>query len=282
MGLENFRWKEDFFSSLHHQGINTSVLSFRSAELFRLNENEKLLIHLISVSQVVLPEKLVEIQEEGKKRGVQVIHLWEDVWRSRPEQVLGRLSSVLGLNHTVHGRKTKIVEVSQETANSFFEQYHLQGTAGCKFRCGLELDQRLVAVAGFSAKRPMHHTPGYTSAELIRFATVNGFTVTGGLSKLIRHFIKTAAPNDIMSYADMDWSDGNGYTRLGFTAVARTPPMHILLHSPSLRRFLPHRLPAVVRDKLSVIEEDNRLSYLKTLHYTPVYNSGNIKYILYL
>ena len=72
-------------------------------------------------------------------------------------------------------------------------------------------------MATFSNKRKMSRQgPDYTSAELIRFATKDGFTVTGGLSKLIKHYMKMLAPNDLMSYADRDWSLGKGYLAAGF------------------------------------------------------------------
>lgn len=251
-------------------------------DILLLNGKEGLLINLISIENEYNAAALTGFSEACAKKDIQVIQLWEDIWMSRREQVLSRLCSVLGLNKTVHGRKTKIVTVDQEKANVFFERHHLQGTAGCKYRYGLEFDQELIAVAGFSDKRPMNHTAGYTSAELIRFATVKGITVTGGLSKLISHFVKLHEPNDIMSYADRDWSDGKGYLRLGFTEVARTSPIQLYLQQDTMLRHLPHRLPAAVLQTLKDMEEINHVEYLKSLNYKPVYNTGNLKYILNL
>ncbi len=283
MGLAHKDWRQEFSEYLNDSGIFTSRMPSSIFHLLRLNGSEKILFNLLSVDQHSDAEESVKLKSGFEKEGVQVIQLWEDIWTNKPEQVLSRIKSVLGLNRRVHGRKTKIVPVKQETANDFFNRYHLQGTAGCKYRLGLELDNQLLAVAGFSAKRPMNHTENYNSVELIRFATIDGVTVTGGLSKLIRHFVASEKPDDIMSYADQDWSDGNGYTRLGFTLVGKTPPVQVLLHRDTLERCFPHRLPiAVLQQDLETMGEQERMLYLRKLNYTPVFNTGNLKYLLYL
>ena len=33
---------------------------------------------------------------------------------------------------------------------------------------------------------------------------------------MLKHFIKETDPDDIMSYADLEWSEGNAYEMLGF------------------------------------------------------------------
>ena len=36
------------------------------------------------------------------------------------------------------------------------------------------------------------------------------------MGKMLKHFIKETDPDDIMSYADLEWSEGNAYEMLGF------------------------------------------------------------------
>ena len=40
--------------------------------------------------------------------------------------------------------------------------------------------------------------------------------VSGGMGKLLKAFIKDVQPDDIMSYADLEWSEGTVYEQLGF------------------------------------------------------------------
>lgn len=282
MDLINQGWQRDFIACLNLNGIQTVQLPSDNFTLLRLNDSDKLLVNLLSVDQHAKVEELIQLRECFALEQILVVQLWQDVWITKPAQVFSRISSMLGLNRSIHGRKTKLLPVKQEIANDFFNKYHLQGTVRCKYRFGLMLEEKLVAVAGFSGLRPMNHTDGYHSVELVRFATLNGITVTGGMSKLIKHMVAELKPNDVMSYADRDWSDGNGYTRLGFTLAGHTAPMQIFMHQTTMERCFPHRLPAALQLAIAPMEEQERLSCLEKLNYIPVFNTGNLKYILYL
>jgi len=283
VGIKEFGWEDELIGALSTIGTETEYLPSASYRLLKFKDSDQLMIHLLSIHHPYSPEELVALAQNHDENRVQVIHLWEDIWRTRSAQVLSRITSILGKNVTVHGRKTKIVEVSQREADEFYNKYHLQGTAGCKYRYALVNGDGVIALAGFSDKRRMTQQPGeYTSVELIRFATVNGITVTGGLSKLIRHFIKEVQPNDVMSYADLDWSRGKGYLKLGFKQVSVLPPMQIFLNLLTLERFFLQRLPREIKAEIITLKDSERDAQLKKLNYIPIYNTGNLKYILYL
>lgn len=44
-----------------------------------------------------------------------------------------------------------------------------------------------------------------------------GIGVDGGMGKLLKAFIDDVEPDDVMSYADASWSDGDVYRKLGFS-----------------------------------------------------------------
>jgi hypothetical protein len=60
---------------------------------------------------------------------------------------------------------------------------------------------------------------GEQSGELIRFCNKLDYTVVGGLSKLLKHFITQYQVDDVMTYIDKDWSDGKSFIQLGFEVV---------------------------------------------------------------
>ena len=75
----------------------------------------------------------------------------------------------------------------------------------------------LVAVAGFSAPRVWRKGEReIRSCEWIRYASLEGVGVDGGMGKLLKAFIEDVKPDDVMSYADASWSDGGVYRKLGF------------------------------------------------------------------
>lgn len=227
----------------------------------------KLVLNLVSLTQAYTPEAFIALQEAYALKNIHVIHLWEDVFITHQAQVLSRIKSFVGLNRSVHGRNTLVEKISKEDADLFLHQYHLQGSVGARYRYCLVHKNETVAVATFSNKRKMtRQGPDYTSAELIRFATKDGITVTGGLSKLIKHYMNLQAPNDLMSYADRDWSLGNGYLAAGFKLKAITPPSKLYLDRTTFHRYFIHRVPGKA--------EESTLTYLE------VFNTGNLKFIL--
>lgn len=304
MGLTIAGWQQELIDTLQLKGIATAPslsavsvtnssepatepgpihVSSSPAFLLRFVESEKLILHLIPINHHFIHADLLNLQEDFQAKGQQLIQLWEDVWLKRPAQVLSRIAAMLGKNKTVHGRKTKVITVTQVEADGFFGEYHLQFSAKSRHRFALTLDGEVVAMASFSAKRNMtRKREGYTSVELIRFATIDGITVQGGLSKLIRHMIKTIGPDDVMTYADLDWSYGKGYTKLGFELTAQTPPAEIWINTETLVRTFPQRLSEDIQRLIANLAPQEASMVMEPLCYRLIYNTGNLKYILYL
>lgn len=269
MGVE-IDWHEDVVSSLNLVGIEVEYLPAENS--FKLLYcNQKVLVNLISLNANHHAADVLAMQQSFWDKGIYLIQLWEDIWYTRKDQVIGRLCSILGLNRRLHGRKGKIVVINQQQADEFLLLNHIQGSAKSKYKFGLEINGQLIAVACFSGTRPMKRIgEEYKSIELIRFATAIGFTVTGGFSKLLQHLIKQVKPNDVMSYADRDWSLGQAYHLAGFQLMDSLPPAEIWLDENTLTRYFTHRLP----DGLAVSDASS--------HYLKIFNTGNLKYILYL
>ena len=55
-------------------------------------------------------------------------------------------------------------------------------------------------------------------------------------SDLIKHFIKEQQPDDIVTYIDKEWSEGNGFKRLGFRLIEQTPPQYFYVDPNSFER----------------------------------------------
>ncbi len=224
----------------------------------------KVVLNLLDTGNSHNPSLLILLQDAFSKHGTQVVHLWEDVWLTQKTKVISRIKSMLGVTTRIHGRKTKIVSLTQPQAAAFMDENHLQLAVRSKYKYGLMLDGEIVAAACFSGLRKMNEKgPDYRSAEVIRFANKNGYTVIGGFTKLIKHYIALHNPTDIMSYADRDWSLGAAYERAGFKVAAITPPAVIMLDKHSLARVFAHRA-----------DQNNKAGYI------PIYNTGNLKFIL--
>ena len=266
MGL-NQEWINEVAHALNESGTIYGVLPHPFLYLLNISDGN-LVLNLVPLHHTFKAVDLVEQQADFQRKGKQLVHLWEDVWISRKVQVMNRIHSLLGLNKRIHGRKTSVHLISKQEADLFFDRYHVNGSVNAKYWSSLVYEFEVVAVASFSQVRPMPHKgEDYRSVELVRFASKPGFTVIGGLTKLIKHFSGMVFFNDLMSYADRDWSLGKGYDSSGFQLEGITEPSAIILDTKTLTRYFPHRLPTNLSGTNDLID---------------IFNTGNLKYILYL
>lgn len=213
--------------------------------------------------------------------GIRLVHLWEDVFTRQNELVLARLGAMLGRNRTVHGRQCTVRRIDKKTADEFLSCFHLQFSAAARYRYGLFHRDELLAVATFSSGRIFNKDqPDKRSFELVRFATVPGITVNGGLSKLIRAFVLEVKPADIMTYADRDWSAGRGYHKLGFMLEKETPPQAFFIRPDEMIRYYPHRLPAALQRGFAASGRAGMDEFLHDEGYFRIHNAGNLKFRL--
>lgn len=152
----------------------------------------------------------------------------EDRWRSRGGMYRSRLLSHLGEFRSIFARKCRAVRTDKATANAFLMKNHNYGAANCRHCYGLAeaSSGRIVAAATFSnARRWRKEGREIRSYEWVRYASETGTRIPGGMGKLLSAFIGDVRPDDIMSYADLEWSDGAVYRRLGFSEEGSKAPV---------------------------------------------------------
>lgn len=103
------------------------------------------------------------------------------------------------------------------------------GTCACRRCYGIYIERStgeaeenlpagtLVAVGTFSNARRMKD--GSRSYEWIRYASLQGLRVMGGMGKILERFMEDVCPDDVMTYVDSSVSDGRAYLELGFEVV---------------------------------------------------------------
>ena len=274
-------WQHEVIAHLKKLNIDLEIIQVDG--FFILNCENKLMVNLVALNNVHLPQHLLNLQAAYQNQAIILVHLWEDVWRAKPSQVLNRFSSFLGLNKKIHARKTSIIAVNQAESIAFFNTHHLQGYVTAKYTFGLVANAELVALASFSEARTMTNKGAdYQSAELVRFVSKSGTTIVGGLSKLIKYFVKQISLTDVMTYADRDWSLGKGYQQIDFTFSEVTPPAFLYCQQQSLVRYFPHRLPKAILAAYKAQNVLNLDNFLALHHFDKVFNTGNLKYHLYL
>lgn len=201
------------------------------------------------------------------------IYLYEDRWRGMNELVKARIKAHLGMGRRVFARNCTVEKITADTAKEFLERNHIYGYARSKYKYGLFHRGELMAAATFSSPRPMNRDGRILqSYEWVRYASLADLRVVGGMGKIMAHFVRELSPEEIMSYADKEWSQGETYLKLGFKRVGEIPPVEFLVDPHMYRRISAKKLESdraysglfVNTDKDDLI---------------PIHNLGSVKYL---
>ena len=115
---------------------------------------------------------------------------------------------------------------------------------------------------------------------ILRFCNKLNTTVTGGASKLFTYFIKKYHPNEIISYADRRWSQGNLYEKLGFHFVKDTKPNYSYIDGRKQKRINRFNLRKnILVEKYNCPENVSEVEFCYNMGYYQVFDCGNKKYI---
>jgi hypothetical protein len=205
------------------------------------------------------------------ENGIRLITLFSDEWDQRRSIVESKLISIIGEAKTKIGaRKCTINIVEHNIASSFYDNYHIQGgDIRCTVHLALMHNNNSVAMMSFKCVNNVH--------ELVRYAT--SMTVVGGASKLLKHYIKKYNPSNIISFADLRWSNGEMYYQLGFKLISEVPPMQSYVENYSLRhhklKFKRHRL-------LDRLDGETEWDYMKRNGYDRIWDCGKLKFEMVL
>lgn len=159
----------------------------------------------------------------------------EDRWRRQRKMMEARLLAHLELFSQAYARNCEVRRIDKAEAKAFLAVNHSYGYAACRYCYGLFLKRhtghiaeetsdigyigKMIAVATFSnARKWVKDGKEIRSYEWTRYASLPEMRVSGGMGKLLKAFIKEVQPDDIMSYADLEWSEGDVYRALGFEA----------------------------------------------------------------
>jgi hypothetical protein len=160
--------------------------------------------------------------KECNDLGITMLSIYEDEFSEKPHFWFNKILYMTGKNELtkIHARKCEIREL--DTVSEFLNHHHLQGSCTTKYKFGLFYENILVSVMTFSNTRNNEAK----TIDLSRFCNHSGYSVAGGASKLLKHFVKTFgnAYDRITSFSDNSYSNGNVYKTLGFELVDSLSP----------------------------------------------------------
>lgn len=229
-------------------------------------------------------EKVNENSQKVDDGGFSEIRVYEDLWFTKGDIIKNRLRALLGKGEAIFARKCKVTTIDTNKAKEFLEKNHILGYSRAKYFYGLFYCERLVAVAAFSAPRPIKRESGVVSSfEWVRYASIGSSRVVGGMGRLLSLFVEQQRPQEVMSYADLDWGghsgynrSGNAYTKLGFKLVGKTPPVKFMVDPKTYHRY---SLKKLLKDRKYNNSSKHNSQELLEKQFILLLNSGNLKFL---
>lgn len=240
-------------------GIEFNGLYWHSAEVLNYNNKSKIKDY----------EKYLKLKNDC----IKIICIFEDEWINRSDIVKSRLNNLLKLyNKTIFARKCVVKNIETDIARKFVEENHIQGYSASNIKLGLYHNDNLVSIMTFSKNNLSRKSSGW---EIDRFCSLLGHIVIGGGSKLLSHFIKQNNPDEILTYADSRWSDGNVYKNMGFEYVRNTVPNYWYFKPNELKRIHRFNLRKNSYDDPNKTEKQLRFEQ----GYYHIYDYGSSKWL---
>lgn len=211
-----------------------------------------------------------------KDKGIRIVHIWEDDWINKKEILKSQIKNWLGITENkIFARNCFIKEIKDPKVSTIFlEENHIQGKVNSSLKLGLYHNGELVSLMTFDHYEGRNKMDN-NSWNINRFCNKLNTTVVGGASKLLKYFIKIYNPNRIISYADIDWSDGNLYLKLGFNEVYKT--------KPDYKYIIENKRMHKSRYKKSNLETTlTESQYMKKSHILKIWDCGKLKFEIIL
>jgi hypothetical protein len=269
-GLDEFI--KSFGVKFEHCGLPVSACGAGSADAgYYVFPDYALCIVPVTMEAATFPEEVQYLRGLAQP-GEHIVLLYEDRW-SGPEgnATRARISSCLGKFRSVFARKCNVTRTDILTASAFLDSCHSYGATAAKYKYALSDPKsgELIAIATFSGRKKlpsMNHdgspasaastsaipstsvpsstnlipTPDtriVTSCEWIRYASLPDVRVAGGMGKMLAAFERDVHPDEILSYSDNEWSQGDVYAKLGFVKAFETPPQDYYVDRRTWKRI---------------------------------------------
>lgn len=277
------------YSSSHNE---KRLAQFISGLGIRVIENERTLIHPYELD-IFLPEQKLAIEYCGlywhnelhkdsnyhfkkyqrcKERGIQLLTVYEDEFKEKESIVLSTIAHKLGKNESpkIYARNCLVSDIPASEKSEFFSRTHIQGNGNSSVNIALrDNDNNIIACGAFLRS-------GTNSMILNRFATA--CIVPGALSKIISYAMKTFQLSEIVTFADLRWSDGSLYEKTGFVKDKMIKPDYYYVYNNSRYHkfnFRHNRLKKILNNyDPSLPEHENCFNH----SIYRIYDCGKIRY----
>lgn len=215
---------------------------------------------------------------ECYKKGIKLIHIFEDEWRDKKDIVKSKIAYELNLiTNKIYARKCIIKEINTKDKNDFLEKNHIQGEDKSHIHLGLFYNDKLVSVMTISKSRAIYKQHSY-EYEISRFASDIHINVIGAFSKMLKYLLNNYDINTLISYVDLRYSDlDNQYKEFNYLGTTK-PNYWYIVNGKRFHRyyFAKHTLKNKFPEIYSKDKTEFEIMEEAKIH--RIYDCGNAKY----
>lgn len=183
---------------------------------------------------------------KSRRKGIRLIQIFEDEWYNKRDIVKSIILVKMGLcKNKIFARKCYFrSDVNSDKIEKFYDDNHLQGYIRGKH---ILLCYNNEIVSAITIGKPRFNKK--YDYEILRFCNKKNTVIVGGLSKLIKYFIKKYQSKSIITYVDARFGDGKGYLNCGFRNIGITKPGYFYISNNFRQgryKFQKHKLEKIL------------------------------------
>lgn len=221
----------------------------------------------------------IDKTEGCANKGIDLVHIFEDEFDNSKDIVVSIIENKLGLTEfKVAARDCTLKELKSSEVKEFLDYNHLKGSINSLHNIGLFYKDELISLMTFSnLRRVLGSQTKEGEFELIRFCNKKNYRVLGGASKLLKYFEETYKPKNIISYADLRFSKGELYERLGFKLISQSSPNYFYVKNGSKRfhRYL-FRKSELIKQGFDLNKSEREI--MEERGFYRIYDCGALKF----
>ena len=212
----------------------------------------------------------------SESKGIDLIHIFEDEWMNKSDIIKSMLKYRFGkMENKISARDCSVIIPNRKDSFIFIKENHIQIPLIGSINIGLSYNNELVSIMTFKKSR---FNKNY-EWEILRFCSKKDFSIVGGLSRLLSHFISTYNPKSIITYADARFGKGKGYENAGFKLINKSTPNYYYIVEGGKResriKYQKHRLEKILESFDSNLSEYENM---KANGYDRIWDCGNYVY----
>lgn len=207
---------------------------------------------------------------------INLFFIYEDEWIYKQDIVKSMILHKLKKTKIkIYARKCSIKIVSNSETIKFLNNNHIQGNANSSINIGLYYDSELISVMTFN-KRRLGIGKNCDGIELVRYCNKLNTNVVGGANKLFKHFIDNYSYSKIISFANLDYSNGDIYFILGFRLIEKQNPNYYYVYDKVRKHRFNFRKDKLIKDGYDPDKSEHEIMLERKIY--RIYNSGILKF----